>query len=411
MDSGEDFITPEFLHILFFQQKNLVIFPYIDLKHLHALELFTVGHTPVDLESTALHDLKNILEFESSNSYSQSPSVYFIYNLDKDRVKEILSIKGIRCILNSNEVISELGEDSDYIFYNKKSSKFLNLVKKDLNLDFENHLISSSSNKEILHDKIQRIKNIATQIFTEINQNDSSDKLPRLLEDFESKYWQKILNFTSRYYGVNLPPISEIKPHSYEHPSLGSRKNFEDFSDEYEYIMSLNRNIAKEFIQQLHEFRGKRVNPDYLELEELFSPLKLYNYLRNRHWKEGIPKSFLDKWHQMSISNYVLTDSDESDLKSIFEKLSVPEDFTSTTNISIPEEISLKSQPSLPTQYFLDEIPSLNNKWEDFKVWICSQIEIIEKIIDNLLFQGDNTELLDILYKDLQYLQHLPQNS
>ena len=68
MDTDFDFMEPEFLDILFFQQKNLVIFPYVDLKHLHALELFTVGHNVVDLESTALYNLKEIIE----NSYISS---------------------------------------------------------------------------------------------------------------------------------------------------------------------------------------------------------------------------------------------------------------------------------------------------------------------------------------------------
>ncbi|MDX1797557.1 MAG: hypothetical protein R3255_02805 [Candidatus Lokiarchaeia archaeon] len=63
MDTGSDFIKPEFLNIIFFQQKNLVIFPYVDLKHLHALEKFTVGYNVVDLETTALHNHKEILEF------------------------------------------------------------------------------------------------------------------------------------------------------------------------------------------------------------------------------------------------------------------------------------------------------------------------------------------------------------
>ncbi|MHA2473798.1 MAG: hypothetical protein ACXAES_11250, partial [Promethearchaeota archaeon] len=103
MDTGEDFITPQFLNILFFQQKNLAIFPYVDLKHLHVLEIFTPGFTPIELESTALHDLKNILEFESTNSYSQSPTLYFIYNLTKEKVKEILTVKDVHCILNTNE--------------------------------------------------------------------------------------------------------------------------------------------------------------------------------------------------------------------------------------------------------------------------------------------------------------------
>ena len=198
MDTGEDFITPEFLNILFFQQKNLVIFPYVDLKHLHTLEIFTAGYTPIDLESTAIHDLKHILEVESSNSYSQSPTFYFIYNLDKDKVKDILSIDGIRCTLNSNDNVSNLANGSNFIFYNKKNNQFVSYPGNGSSLEFEKFLISTSQNKTILQDKIQNIKSIASQIFTEINQSSSFNKIPELLKDFEPKYWQKILDCETR---------------------------------------------------------------------------------------------------------------------------------------------------------------------------------------------------------------------
>ena len=89
MDTGSDFLRPEFLNIIFFQQKNLVVFPYVDLKHLHGLEIFTAGYNVVDLESTALHNLKEILEFETINSYSQNPTLFFIFNVDKKKVKEL----------------------------------------------------------------------------------------------------------------------------------------------------------------------------------------------------------------------------------------------------------------------------------------------------------------------------------
>ena len=412
VDSGEDFITPEFLNILFFQQKNLVIFPYVDLKHLHALEIFTAGHTPIDLESTALHDLRNILEFESSNSYSQSPTFYFIYNLDRDKVKEILAIDNIRCVLNSNEIIPELANGSEFIFYNKKNNQFLNYLEHNSNLVFEQHLISSSQNITILQDKIQSIKNVASQIFTEVNQNSSSSRLPELLKGFEQKYWQKILDFTSRYFGVNIPPASLLKSDSYEPPSIGSRKDFKDFSNEYEIIVSLNKRIGKEFIQQLHEFRSKRVNPEYLELEELFSPLKLYNYLRNRHWKEGIPQKFIDKWLQMNISQYTLTDSDMDDLETIFTKLGIRQDTTPLptskplTANSKPERVTTPLESTSSDQILVDEMPSLQN-WAQFKKWIISQIGNIGKIIDRLLSQGMKKEFLTTLYNDISNLEQL----
>ena len=148
MDVGTDFLEPEFLNILFFQQKNLVIFPYIDLKHLHALESFTVGHTIIDIESTALYNMREIIEGETINSYSQNPNLFLIYNLDGDKVKEIMKIEGIRCILNANENIGSLANGESFIFYNKKTKNFLNYEFNNVNLEFEKHLITISKDQE-----------------------------------------------------------------------------------------------------------------------------------------------------------------------------------------------------------------------------------------------------------------------
>jgi len=411
VDSEEDFITPEFLNILFFQQKNLVIFPYVDLKHLHALEIFTAGYSPIDLESTALHDLRNILEFESSNTYSQTPTFYFIYNLDRDKVKEMLTIENIRCVLNSNEIIPELANGSEFVFYNKKNSQFLNYSNNSSNLAFEQHLISNSQNITILQDKIQSIKNVASQIFTEISQNSSSSKIPELLKNFPQKYWQKILGFTSRYFGINLPPISQFKSDSYEPPSISSRKDFKDYSDEYEIIVSLNKALGKEFIQQLHDFRSKRVNPEYLELEELFSPLKLYNYLRNRHWKEGIPEKFIDKWLQMDISQYTLTESDIADLETIFAKLGIRQSALLPSESPImspePERTPTFREPRSSDQHLVDDMPSLHDHWKDYKLWINYQMEFLKKLVDTNVIRQPNKSLKSHLLEELLILEQL----
>ncbi|GAG70425.1 unnamed protein product, partial [marine sediment metagenome] len=316
MDIGEDFITPEFLNILFFQQKNLVIFPYVDLKHLHALEIFATGHNIVDLESTVLHDLKNILEFEASNSYSQNPTLYFIYNLDTPKVKQIMALDGIRCILNSNENISELVNGSRFVFYNKKNGTFLNYL--ETNLNFEKSLISSSTSPVMLQDSIQNIKSTATRIFEQMNLNSSEDKVAALLKDYDTDYWEKILGFTSRYYHIQLPNVSELLKYSPDTSSVKLRaKDLHDFSDEYELIVSKNKALGKEFVQLIHEYRSERVNSSHLELEELFSPLRLYNYLRNRHWKEGIPESFIKDWSEMKLSGYELSEEDIMDFEDI----------------------------------------------------------------------------------------------
>ena len=90
MDTGYDFLQPEFLNILFFQQKSLVIAPYVDLKHLHSLEIFTGGYNVVDLDSTALHNIREILELENNNSYSQTPCFFFITNINSNELHEIM---------------------------------------------------------------------------------------------------------------------------------------------------------------------------------------------------------------------------------------------------------------------------------------------------------------------------------
>ena len=80
MDVGVDFVQPEFLNLLFFQQKNMVIFPYVDLKHLRALEIFTVGYNVVPIDATALHNVKEIVELDAFDTYSQHPNLFIIYN-------------------------------------------------------------------------------------------------------------------------------------------------------------------------------------------------------------------------------------------------------------------------------------------------------------------------------------------
>ncbi|MFW9819176.1 MAG: hypothetical protein ACFFE5_06160, partial [Candidatus Thorarchaeota archaeon] len=233
MDTDSDFIRPEFLNIIFFQQKNLVVFPYVDLKHLHGLEKFTVGYNVVDLESTALHNIKEILEFESSNSYSQNPTLYFIYNVNKEKVEEIMRLDGIRCIINSHENLGNLANGSNFIFFNKKNNQFLNYELTNSDLEFENLLISNSQDEIILQENIHKIKIVATRIFKELNQSDALDNLPDILIEYDKRYWKSILDFTGLYYDINIPEISDIKFKPREKPR--------DFSEEYGVLISTNR--------------------------------------------------------------------------------------------------------------------------------------------------------------------------
>ena len=371
MDTSIDFIRPEFLNILFFQQKNLIIFPHVDLKHLHGLEVFTVGHNLIDLESTALHNLKEILEFEVNNSYSQNPSLYLIYNLNRDHLEEIIGLEDIRCILNVNENINGLANLSNFVVFNKKTNQFINHDVSDSELEFERFLISSSENYEILQDKIQKIKIDASRIFTEINQVNNLDNLQEILSEHDKKFWSKILTFVSLYYDINLPNVSELTSTSIS----DVKKATQDFSNEYELILSRNKNIGKEFIQLLHEYRSKKVNSAHLELEELFNPQKLYNYLRNHHWQEGVPQDFLKNWVKMDFSKYGLTASDIIDFETILKKLKVSSqtigDLMNSGAYIKNNDINRAKKPPV-------KIPSIQD-FTRFKGWLIKKLDDIDK--------------------------------
>ncbi len=376
MDSGVDFITPEFLNILFFQQKNIVIFPYVDLKHLHSLELFTVGCNIVDLESTALHNLKEILEYEKDNSYSQNPTLFFIYNVSKNEISELMELKGIRCIINTNNNAQDLANGSEFLFYNKKNNQFLN-YDKNPDLEFENHLIATSENEIILQDKIVKIKTAATRIFTELNQDDKLTNLSEILADYDKQYWNKILMFTHKYYDVEIPDIKALKFE--QRPRPRTKGVLKDYSYEYEIIISMNRTIAKEFIQLLHNFRSKRVNPANLELEELFNPQKLYTYLRNHHWKDGIAEEFLQEWVQMRISKYTLSENDLNDFQVIFQKLKLPIGIITNLFGKTIVKDQRGDKSNLPKETI--ELPSIHD-FSKFKKWMLERIKDIEELLN-----------------------------
>ncbi|MHA1437350.1 MAG: hypothetical protein ACTSPD_07205 [Promethearchaeota archaeon] len=383
MDTGFDFIKPEFLNILFFQQKNLVIYPYVDLKHLHSLELFTVGYNVVDLESTALYNLKEIIEYEANNSYSQNPSFYFIYNIDKKKIKDIMEIENIRCILNTNENVSDLANESEFIFFNKKNKKFLNYEIKDIDLDFENYLIKSSENETILLDKIQKIKIVGTRVFTNLNQYGNLNNLSEILKEFDQKYWLKILDFVKYYFKVKIPNI-KIEKLSLKKRNIDiipSKDNLLDFSSEYDLIISCNKYIAKEFIQLLHEYRSKKVNPSNLNLEQLYNPHELYSYLRNHHWKNGISEDFISDWIKMENTRYKLNDNDINDFEKIFKELKITDDYI--LRLIKKNFKTNKNKGEKKENYNLNkklEIPSIVD-FEEFKNWLLKRMDDIEKLL------------------------------
>ena len=323
---------------------------------------------------------------------------FFIYNLDTNKIKEITEIPDIRCILNTNEDIKIKINRNDFIFYNKKNKTFINYDKNLYDLTFERHLISTSENETILFEKIQKIKMVATKVFMEINKNPNfSEVIPEILQDYKPRFWDKILKFVSLFFKIETPAIDSFKNLSLSkvkiNKSLKNESHVKNLVTEYEQIIALNKHIAKEFIQLLHQYRSQKVNPKNLRLEQLYNPQELYIYLRNHHWVKKIPKSFLNDWIQMQNTLYTLNIDDINDFITIFKKLNVFDD-------SIMESLNKKFEnvdcENIRLRGDLNKVFTRKSKisfekrlmsvknFSEFKDSVLKRLEDIENLISNL---------------------------
>lgn len=387
MDTGEDFITPEFLHLLFFVQKNIVIFPYVDLKHLKSLDLFTVGFETVDIDSTVIHNLNEIIEYENNNSYSQLQTLYFVLNPSFEELERLVDSPRLRCVINSKENVERLANGDQFVFYNKKNNNFLNYAFESQDLSFEEEIFRTSPNKQSLLDELLKIKSLSSKIFTELNQNNSPDNLPEILAEYDQKYWNKILKFTELYCQIEIP---DFNPPA-QLPKSGSKKKEIDYSVEYDIIIKTNRKIGRSFIQLIHNYRYDKVNPANLEVNQLFYPKKLYNYLRNHHWKDGIPEEFAIDWFKNSQKDF----SDEEELlmefQVILNKLNL---HYSVQNIEIKSKAEPQKKRSSPGKNYNKKkiplirashpvepqtIPSINN-FAEFQKWLLNNLDLLENL-------------------------------
>lgn len=380
MDTGYDFISPELFNILFFEQKNLVIYPYVDIKHIHSLDCFTVGHDLVDIDSTGLDNILDIVEFETTNSYSQQPTFYYLLNVSAEDVEKLVEYQNIRCIINTPDDVEHLVKGNYYIFYNKKNKTFANYENEREKLALEQYIIQLSQNEQVLLEEILKIKSVATKVFSDINVNNDSRNLPTLLSDYDQMYWDKILSFTAKYYNVQIPKFTR--------PIITSKKKnialSKDFSGEYEFILKTNRKIGQKFIQLLHDYRFSKVNPANLEIDQLYYPKKLYNYLRNHHWSKGIPQDFIKDWIQTLHINDHLDDNIHLDFQNIFNKLHL----TPTKQVSVNREVKSSKKPikssvdlnNEKVKKLIDPIPPIED-FQDFKNWMLKKLDEIQKLI------------------------------
>jgi len=382
MDTGDDFITPEFLHLLFFEQKNLVIFPYIDLKHLRSVDLFTVGFETVDIDSTAIHNLNEIIEYECNSSYSQLQTLYFILNPSFEELERLLDSPKLRCVINSKENVESLANGDQFVFYNKKNNTFLNYAFESRDLSFEERILRDSPNKQAITDELLKIKSVSSKIFAEVNQNNSSDNLPEILDEYDQKYWNKILQFTELYCQIEIPKFNRPA----QLPKRKSSSNEIDYSAEYELIIKTNRKIGRSFIKLMHDYRYDRVNPANLEVTQLFYPQKLYNYLRNHHWKTGMSKDFAINWLKNILNNFSDTDEALLEFNVILNKLHLSysvydidlEHKSKPETKGNTQSENLVSSPNSGQSIKTQAIPPIDN-FTEFKKWLLNKLTELEK--------------------------------
>ncbi|MBD3338431.1 MAG: hypothetical protein GF353_04950, partial [Candidatus Lokiarchaeota archaeon] len=167
-----------------------------------------MGYTPIDLESTALSNVKEIIELDATASYSQNRVFYFIYNISEVALKEVLQFRNIRCVVNTADNVSglvrEIEDQSEFIFYNKKNKKFLNYDFTDIDLSLEEELIGDDTH--ILQDSLIQLKALATKIFLRINESKSFHDLLSF-SSYKMEHWNRILEFVRNYYSIRIPEL------------------------------------------------------------------------------------------------------------------------------------------------------------------------------------------------------------
>ena len=386
-----DFILPEFLNVLVFQQKNLVVFPYVDLKRLRSLEIFAVGYNVINLESTAISNLKDVLEYEANNSYSQSKNLYFVYNLDAQQIKQIMSIQNFRCVLNTKENVSDLVDGGNYVFYNKKVNKFVNYDPSTVDLEFETYLINNSKNESVLLDCLQTLNSKALRIFNDLNLNGHLNNLPEILKDYDKKFWPRILSFVEALHQIKIPPSvltnSSSQINTSQNNTSQINTSVKDFSEEYKLIANLNAFLSKSFFQTLHQEAQNNKELNGLDSNFSFYPQELYHYLRTHYWNDKIPNSFVNSWLNLKNSYRKFNDKDWDDLKCIADKSDFLRNSFSglfNKNIQLLENTSRTIKEGDKDPNSKSNLGSVSVKnFEEYKKNIYKKLERINKYISS----------------------------
>lgn len=388
MDTSFDFVSAELFHLLFFKQKNLIIYPYVDLSHLSPIKSFLAGFNVEVLDATALYNLAEVLEFSAVDEYSQVPTFHLITNISNKELKKIHKIENIHCIINSNEKpASNVILDTNFVVYDKKNQKFPNYKFDDVDLSFENKIIQGAKSLEFLSDEVQSIKNMGNKIFLEINNTGKIEGALSLLENIDIMHRERILEFVENYYKIVIP--------KYDHrliekiPQTTRKRNSvinPTFIKQYNDIQALNTKVLRSFIEALEDYK-KRFDDSNLSIDQLY-PDKFFYYLREHHWREDIPQKFLSDWYNRFASYENLDEGDYNDFNaalsilgaSLSSTLQIGEVASDVKEVKPIKTTLMDRSKEFPESNIIKEIPSINNI-DTFREWIVSKLDKIDALL------------------------------
>jgi hypothetical protein len=398
MDTQYEYLTPEFLHLLFFEQKNLIVYPYVDIENLRVLKLFITGYKIIEIQSNDLFNIKDVVSLSIEESTDEERPFFLIYNLSKKNIQDLSKVKDFHGILNSNEDLTDLTlieiSDPDFILFNKKRQEFINYEFEDKDLGFEKKIFLEKDKNGSINTIVERIHSKSKEILLHVNQKHSQDKISTILKSYTEDETQKILRYTKRFFKIkkDLLRLEEDTNQNSKHKKI-TRDPSSLFSEEYEKIISSNKMLSKEFIQLLHDYRMNNVNASNLELDQLYSPQSLYLYLRQHHWKDCIPKDFLKKWLKMDYTQYSLTEQDRMDFELLLNELKIPtkilmdiiKDFKPRDKKDFIPKLS-SDTPVNPSKKKIkkktsEAIPPVK-EFETFQSWILQKLDDLERGFD-----------------------------
>jgi len=303
MDHETDFLTPEFLDLTLFAQRNVVIYPFVlaqKLTHLTAVLSAFYAVQTVDLTNLSTPesvDLFFSMHQEQNTTLGDGKQSLLIFpNGIKANLSTLTKYPAVRFIGIETEIAPELCS-AEITLYNKKTRQFEQWDRKAVAgekyaSDVQNWcqfiieqltpLLSEPSETISQHCDLVAFWSAAQELYRAIAE-DHLDRASTLRSQFEDLEFHALGRFTAAYFHLNLPEIP-VLPATSTSPSPPSSPNTPPAEFLHEMIAI---KTASETIYVAFETMLKTI--PIPESTTAFSPEAKYAFLRGNNWAHGIP--------------------------------------------------------------------------------------------------------------------------